>query len=57
LGMLAIVFSAITVQFFTFFIQSEIELKIMAATGIMVNLVFNYLLLLYLAKPILAVIT
>lgn len=57
LGLISIAFSAMLAQFFTFFIQPELEPKIVVATGIIVNFAANYILFAYLAKPILAIIT
>jgi hypothetical protein len=54
LGMLALFFSAIAVNFFTFFVQPDMEMKIVTGTGVVVNFIANYIILTNLAKPILA---
>ncbi len=56
LGMIALAFSTLLVQAFTFFVQKDMELKAAAAVGIMTNFAVNYLFLSFLAKPILALI-
>lgn len=56
LGMIALAFSTVLVQAFTFFVQTEAELKAAAAVGIITNFAINYIFLSYLAKPILALI-
>ncbi len=56
LGMVALAVSTLVVQAFTFFIQTDAELKAAAALGIVTNFAVNYVFLSFLAKPILAVI-
>lgn len=56
LGMVALAFSTVLVQSFTFFVQTDAELKAAAAVGIITNFAVNYIFLSFMAKPILALI-
>lgn len=56
LGMIALAFSTLLVQAFTFFVQTDAELKAAAAVGILTNFAVNYIFLSFLAQPILTVI-
>ena len=55
LGMIALAFSTALVQAFTFFVQTDAELKAAAAVGIVTNFAVNYIFLSFLAKHILAI--
>jgi len=56
-GMFFLALSALAVQGFTFWLISDREIKILSVVGIFVNFFVNYLLLDYLARPILALIS
>jgi len=56
LGLASLAFSAIMVQSFTLFMQKDAEISAVVLVGIAVNFAVNYLLLLYLATPILHII-
>ena len=57
LGLIAVAFSTMMVHSFTFFVQAETELKIVAAAGILTNFIVNYLFLSYAAGPLLALVS
>ena len=55
-GMMLLAVSTVLVQAFTFFVQSDTELKILVAIGIITNFAVNYIFFAFLGKPIMALI-
>ncbi|MBI2143896.1 hypothetical protein HYU17_01965 [Candidatus Woesearchaeota archaeon] len=57
LGMASLAFSTFATHAFTFLVQRDTEIKIVAATGIVVNFFVNYILFAFAAEPILRLFT